>query len=78
MTVLTLDEVERDVTAFLERVRRGETVIVGPTPRTADDTTTVKSMKCPSGLAKGKFSVPDDFDDPLPEEIQTYFEGRGE
>ncbi len=30
----------------------------------------------PYGLAKGDFIVPDDFDDPLPEEILAGFEGR--
>ena len=28
----------------------------------------------PSGLAKGDFVVPDDFDDPLPDEILAEFE----
>lgn len=28
----------------------------------------------PSGLCKGQFTVPDDFDDPLPEEILRDFE----
>lgn len=31
----------------------------------------------PFGLAKGEFVVPDDFDDPLPEEVLRDFEGRG-
>lgn len=78
MTALTLDEVERDVAAFLERVRRGETVIVGPTPKAGNDTTVPQGIKRPSGLAKGMFVVPDDFDAPLPEDIQRYFEGHGE
>lgn len=30
----------------------------------------------PVGLAAGEFTVPDDFDDPLPEEIIRGFEGR--
>lgn len=30
----------------------------------------------PFGLAKGKFVVPEDFNDPLPEEILRDFEGR--
>jgi hypothetical protein len=30
----------------------------------------------PSGLAKGEFIVPDDFDAPLPEEILRDFEGK--
>lgn len=32
----------------------------------------------PIGLAKGKFIAPDDFDDPLPDEIQRLFEGHEE
>ncbi|MCB8943337.1 MAG: DUF2281 domain-containing protein [Ardenticatenaceae bacterium] len=30
----------------------------------------------PYGLAAGEFVVPDDFDDPLPEEIIAAFEGQ--
>jgi prevent-host-death family protein len=30
------------------------------------------------GLLEGKGWIADDFDDPLPDEIQKYFEGRGE
>jgi len=29
------------------------------------------------GILRGKFVVPDDFDAPLPPEIQSYFEGDG-
>lgn len=32
--------------------------------------------KRPSGLAAGMFVVPDDFDDPLPDEILKLFEGQ--
>ena len=30
------------------------------------------------GGLRGKLHVPDDFDTPLPEDIQKYFEGRGD
>ena len=30
----------------------------------------------PIGLAKGQFTVPDDFNDPLPEEVLRSFEGK--
>ena len=30
----------------------------------------------PVGLAAGEFVVPDDFDDPLPDELLDAFEGR--
>lgn len=35
-----------------------------------------KEQLRPAGLAIGEFTVPDDFDDPLPEEIIRGFEGR--
>ena len=31
----------------------------------------------PFGLCAGQFTVPDDFDDPLPEHVLKEFEGRG-
>ena len=41
-------------------------------------TTTEQPRKKPIvyGLLEGKGWIADDFDDPLPEEIQKYFEGR--
>jgi hypothetical protein len=30
----------------------------------------------PSGLAKGQFSVPDDFNSPLPDDVLEAFEGK--
>lgn len=43
-------------------------------------TTTEQPKKRPIvyGLLEGKGWIADDFDDPLPEEIQKYFEGRGD
>jgi hypothetical protein len=32
----------------------------------------------PMGLYRGQFVVPEDFDDPLPPEIQRYFDGEGD
>jgi hypothetical protein len=32
----------------------------------------------PLGLMRGRFAVPDDFDAPLPPDLQSYFEGDGE
>ena len=41
---------------------------VGPAPR----------GKRRLGVLRGQFVVPDDFDAPLPPDIQSYFEGDGE
>ncbi len=30
----------------------------------------------PVGLCAGEFTVPDNFDDPLPEDVQSAFEGK--
>ena len=39
-------------------------------------TVTRHSDPRPSGLAKGEFVVPDDFNDPLPQDLLREFEGR--
>lgn len=35
-----------------------------------------QNKSLPIGLAKGEFVVPDDFDDPLPDDILDLFEGK--
>ena len=37
----------------------------------------LQAGKRPSGLCAGQFTVPDDFDDPLPDEVLRDFEGGG-
>jgi hypothetical protein len=32
----------------------------------------------PLGLYRGQFSIPEDFDAPLPDDVQKYFDGEGE
>lgn len=72
------DEIENDPHGCLDRVLEGETVVVFskdqpvaeilPLPRRAG--------RRPIGLAKGSFFVPDDFDDPLPEDVLQLSEGE--
>jgi antitoxin (DNA-binding transcriptional repressor) of toxin-antitoxin stability system len=74
----TLEEVENEAATYLHRVLDGETVIVyrGERPvaeiRPLSETETLR----PVGLAAGEFVVPDDFDDPLPDDLLDAFEGR--
>jgi antitoxin (DNA-binding transcriptional repressor) of toxin-antitoxin stability system len=74
----TLDQVENEVSEYFHRVIDGETIVVyqGERPiaeiRPMTETETLR----PVGLAAGKFVVPHDFDDPLPDEILNPFEGR--
>jgi hypothetical protein len=48
--------------------------IPGPSP-VPGTSAPVRPLR-PIGLCAGEFTVPDDFDDPLPEEILRDFEGR--
>jgi antitoxin (DNA-binding transcriptional repressor) of toxin-antitoxin stability system len=74
----TLEEVENEAAAYFQRVIGGETIVVyqGDRPvaeiRPTSETQTLR----PIGLAAGEFVVPDDFDDPLPDELLDAFEGR--
>jgi len=83
MTTISIDEIQNDVRRYFDRVQAGETLlvtrlgqpvaeIIPVTPNLEDRDLTPR----PYGLAKGEFVVPDDFDDPLPEDILRDFEGR--
>lgn len=78
MTTLTIDDVLHDLETFAAWVRSGETVMVAPSVKTEDLQPAFPDGRRPYGLAEGLFVVPDDFNDPLPDDIQAYFEGRGE
>lgn len=73
MTQISLDEIKRDLPAFLRRVETGETLVIlkagkpvaqlKPVPA---DTGAANAIGLrPYGLASGEFVVPDDFNDPL-------------
>ena len=75
---VSVDEITRDLLAYLRRVEAGEVLVVvrGGKPvaeikRVASSPATLR----PFGLCAGEFTVPDDFDEPLPEDIVREFEG---
>jgi len=75
---VSVEEIEKDPHEYLHRVLEGETVVVfekdwpvaeiRPLPKRAGTR--------PIGLAKGDFVVPDDFNDPLPDDVLQLFEGE--
>lgn len=73
---VTLDEVRRNLEGVIHRVREGETLVVTEDDRPLAEIRPVENVTTPRpfGLAAGTFTVPDDFDDPLPEEILRAFE----
>jgi antitoxin (DNA-binding transcriptional repressor) of toxin-antitoxin stability system len=74
----TLDEVEKRPADYLERVLGGETVVLFSDDRAVAEIRPLNIAKGrrPIGLAAGEFVVPDDFDDPLPDELLDAFEGK--
>lgn len=74
----TLEEVENQTAEYFHRVIEGETIVVYQGKRPVAEIRPVTETEAlrPAGLAAGEFVVPDDFDDPLPDELLDAFEGR--
>lgn len=79
MQRVTVEEFQREPLQYLNQVEAGESFIIvqadKPIAELKPITSTEKKMR-PFGLCAGEFTVPDDFDAPLPEEILNAFEGR--
>ena len=79
MVLVSVDEIKRDLPAYLQRVAAGETLIIiqagKPVAEIKPVTSDATALR-PFGLCAGDFIVPDDFDEPLPESILSDFEGR--
>lgn len=78
MVQITPDEIRQNLSDFLERVQAGETVLIVQAGRTIAEVkpvTPAASTLRPVGLCAGEFTVPDDFDDPLPEDVLRASEG---
>ena len=78
MNTVNLTEFQRDPLALLNRVEAGEQLLVVRDGRAVAELRSVPAARCnprPFGLAAGAFSVPTDFDAPLPDNILKEFEG---
>lgn len=80
MHSVSINEIQRDLPGYLKRVEAGETLIVVSGNRVVAEIKPVEpnsggSALRPAGLASGDFTVPADFDSPLPEEMLRGFEG---
>lgn len=79
MSIVSLQELQRDPEALLDRVEAGEHLVVVRGGHPVAELRPVAGARPglrPFGLCAGAFTVPDDFDAPLPEEILREFEGR--
>ncbi len=77
---VTIDEIQRDPLKYLHQVEAGETLVIVRADKPIAELRPIASSKQlrPFGLCAGEFTVPDDFDAPLPEGILSAFEGKWE
>ena len=78
MLNVTVDEIQRDPLKYLRQVEAGETLVIVRADIAIAELRPIPSSKQmrPFGLCIGEFTVPDDFDAPLPEDILSTFEGK--
>jgi antitoxin (DNA-binding transcriptional repressor) of toxin-antitoxin stability system len=80
MSTITVQDIQRDPLAFFRRVQAGEAFVVvqgnRPLAEVRPARTPPATQARPFGLCAGQFTVPADFDAPLPDEILKDFEGR--
>lgn len=76
MTTITLEDIKSDLTGTLKRVSAGETLLITeadqPVAELKPVTPVAKQLR-PFGLCAGEFSVPADFDAPLPYKVLAEF-----
>jgi len=80
MTRVSIDQIKSDLAGYLRRVEDGETLLVVRADKPVAELRPVPKepalQRRPFGHCVGEFTVPHDFDVPLPEEILADFEGR--
>lgn len=79
MTIVDVEGAAEDLSRLVERAMTGEDVVisrdgvpVARLVRLGDEPLPRRRL----GILEGKVRIPDDFDDPLPDEIIAAFEGR--
>jgi antitoxin (DNA-binding transcriptional repressor) of toxin-antitoxin stability system len=78
MSTISVQEIERDLPAFLRRVESGESFLVVRGEHVLAEVRPVVVPRIrprPFGLCAGQFTVPRDFDRPLPDDVLREFEG---
>ena len=82
MATIALAEAKATLSALLDRVERGEPVTITRHGIPVAELQPISPVRPkglrPWGLAKGLFLVPDDFNDPLPDDELDLWEGKGD
>lgn len=74
MSQINVHEAKTTLSRLLERVEQGEEIVISRSNVPVARLVAAKPvMKRALGWAKGEFTVPDDFDAPLPAEVENSF-----
>ncbi len=79
MKSVDMAEAKIRLSELLDEVERGETIVITRQNEPVAELHAVQKRAKrlrPWGLAKGQFTVPDDFNDPLPDDILRLFHGE--
>jgi antitoxin (DNA-binding transcriptional repressor) of toxin-antitoxin stability system len=78
MMQVSVEDIQQNLLVYLQRVEAGETLVIvragQPVVEMKPVKTGVEALR-PFGLCAGEFTVPEDFDAPLPEDLLQAFEG---
>ncbi|QQE67354.1 prevent-host-death protein (plasmid) [Leptolyngbya sp. BL0902] len=78
MLNITIDDLQREPLKYLKQVEAGETLVIFRADQPIAELkpiTTSKPLR-PFGLCAGEFTVPEDFDASLPDDMLNAFEGK--
>jgi prevent-host-death family protein len=77
IATVSIHEAKTHLSTLIERVRRGEEIIVAKAGEPVARLVPERSRKPREpGSARGKFVIHDNFDDPLPDDLLDLFEGK--
>ena len=79
MSTISIEDVRRDPMGFVDRMEKGESLLVVRGKQPLAEVKPIpqgEGEPRPYGLAAGEFTVPEDFDHPLPEDVLAEFERK--
>ena len=78
--IIPMHQAKSSLSQLVKRAAGGETIFIGSYGRAEAVLASAANAKPKKrlGLLKGKLTIPNDFDAPLPPELLTAFEGDGE
>ena len=76
MITLNIHEAKTHLSEYLDNIARGESILLCKRNKPIAEIRPIRAQRTeprPVGLAKGLFSVPPEFFEPLPDEIMSHF-----